>query len=240
MRKEVLTAPAPSGSSRLTWLDANRVFAAVGVVLIHSTADSSGGPYTAYPPAQRAVPAMLRGVAEFSGAEIFIVFSMFLLAFKLSKQDHRYGAVIWDQAKKLFVPYLAWSLVFAFFRLAKAHAFGYEGVILRELTSWKAWAGYVLLGSAQYHLHFIPTLFGVLLMYPLFRSAIRFPAMGAALLAGVFVLGSGEGWLWGHVHDPLLRDYLVRILKTCAYKQPRPRAAPVIPTAATPGAEPRG
>ncbi|MEY4511365.1 MAG: hypothetical protein RLZZ450_3487 [Pseudomonadota bacterium] len=202
---------------RLGWLDANRVLAAVGVVLIHSTTDTAGQPFASEPVDERFMPAILRLLSELSGSEIFILFSMFLLAWKLSKAQHSYRHVVLEQAHRLFVPFLAWTVFYAFFRLLKASVFGYEDAIFSQLTTVQAWAGYVLLGSAQYHLHFIPTLFGIVLMYPLFQSAVRYPMFGATLVGSLYLLSSGEGWLWGNVKDPLTRDYLVRVLKIFCY-----------------------
>jgi surface polysaccharide O-acyltransferase-like enzyme len=202
---------------RLGWLDANRVLAAIGVVLIHSTTDTAGQPFSSEPPEERVLPAVLRLFSELSGSEIFILFSMFLLAWKLNKAPHSYRHVVFEQAHRLFVPFVAWSVFYAFFRLLKASVFGYEEAILAQLSTVQAWVGYMLLGGAQYHLHFIPTLFGIVLMYPLFQSAVRYPMFGATVIGALYLLSSGEGWMWGNVKDPLTRDYLVRALKTVCY-----------------------
>ena len=70
---------------RLTWFDANRVFAAMGVVLIHSTADFSGQAYPAATVGERVGPVILRSIAEFSGSEMFFLFSLFLMAMRVDR-----------------------------------------------------------------------------------------------------------------------------------------------------------
>ena len=208
---------APSTASRMTWLDANRALAALGVVLIHCTTDDAGQPFTASPVAERIGPAILRVVAELSGAELFLVFSLFLVAFKLDRRSLGYRMVIDDYAKRLLIPFLAWTLFFAFFRLLKANAFGYANAILGELGRWQSWVDYLLLGSAAYHLHFLPTLFALVLFFPVMLAAIRFPLAGLLLVPSLYVMDFVQDWLWGAVSDPLLRDCLVRAVRIFGY-----------------------
>ncbi len=70
---------------RLVWFDANRVCAAVGVVLIHCTTDFSGGVFPDATPQDRVVPVFLRSIAEFSGSEMFFFFSLKLSMVGLRK-----------------------------------------------------------------------------------------------------------------------------------------------------------
>jgi len=210
-------SPHPQGSGRLAWLDANRFLAALGVVLIHSTTDFGGQPFAASPPAERIGPALIRSVAELSGAEMFLVFSLFLIAFKLERRNLGYGATVGDQAKRLLIPFVVWTVFYAFFRLFKADTFGYGDAIMTEISQWPSWVGYLLLGSAQYHLHFLPTLFFIVLLYPAMLAAVRYPVAGLAIIPLIYVMDFVQGWLWGHVSDPMWRDYLVRAVKIVCY-----------------------
>ncbi len=209
--------PNPSAPSRMTWLDANRVSAAIGVILIHATSDVDGQPYTNLQPAQRAVPMVFRWLSEYSSAELFLVFSLFLLAFKLDRAPTSYGKTVSSQAERLLIPFAAWAVFYAFFRLFKASVFGYVPGVMHELSQWQNWVGYFLLGSSQYHLHFMPTLFALVLMYPLFIAAYRFPVTGFALVPLLFILDQVQGYVWGHFQEPMLRDYLLRIIKIITY-----------------------
>lgn len=213
-----MSSPGSASShSRMTWLDANRVFAALGVVLIHSTTDSAGQPFTGSPVAERIGPAVLRTVAELSGSELFLFFSLFLLAFKLERRNLGYGQTAGDQAKRLLIPFLAWTLFYAFFRLIKASEFGYASAIATELGRWQSWVQYFLLGSAEYQLHFLPTLFALVLFFPVMLAAVRFPLAGLALVPLLYAMDFIQGWMWGNIADPMLRDLLLRVVKILCY-----------------------
>jgi len=207
----------PSPAPRMGWLDANRVLAAVGVVLIHSTSNFSGDPFKTPDRLTNLGAALLRNLAELSGAEIFFVFSLFLLAHKLERRPMAYGAVIQHQARRLLLPFLAWTLFFAFFRLGKASAFGYTDAIWRALQDPSSWVKYLLLGSAQYHLHFIPTLFTLVLFYPCMRLARRYPALGLVLVPMLYVMDYAQRWAWGAVTDPFSREMLLQGMKNLGY-----------------------
>ena len=53
---------------RLAWADASRFLAAVGIVLIHASADTSGQPFTAYPVGER-VGGELEEVGQVEGGQ---------------------------------------------------------------------------------------------------------------------------------------------------------------------------
>jgi peptidoglycan/LPS O-acetylase OafA/YrhL len=202
----------------MTWLDAIRVFAALGVVLIHSTSDAGGQLYPNAQPAERAIPLILRWLSEYSGSEIFFVFSLFLLAFRLERRPTTYGQTVSSQAVRLLIPFVAWTVFYAFFRLFKASIFGYGPAILHEVSQVSSWVDYLLLGTAQYHLHFMPTLFALVLFYPVYMAAFRFPAAGFLVVPLLFILDAVQGYIWGHFYgDPRLRDYLLRGVKIITY-----------------------
>lgn len=204
-------------AERLTWIDACRVYAALGVVLIHCTTDSAGQPFASATPAERTGPAILRLVSELSGSELFFVFSLFLIAWKLDRRGMSYGHFTLDQARRLLIPFLAWTLFYAFFRLFKADAFNYAPAILAELGRWQSWANYILLGSAQYQLHFLPSLFFLGLLYPLMKPAVRFPMAGLFLIGALYIMNEVQSWIWGTLADPMSRDLLLRVVKILGY-----------------------
>ena len=63
-------------SGRFHWFDANRVCAAIGVVLIHSTTDFGGQPFAHADPEARLVPLILRSIGQLSGSEMFFFLSL--------------------------------------------------------------------------------------------------------------------------------------------------------------------
>lgn len=206
-----------SSKTRLLWFDANRVFAAMGVVLIHSTTDFSGQPFADAEPAARLIPVFLRSIGEFSGSEMFFMFSLFLMAMRVDRKMPGYGTAIGQQAKRLLVPFAFWTLFYVFFRLAKAEAFGYTPYIWDQIADLKNWAGYLILGKSQYHMHFLPTLFALFLFYPVMRVAMRYPMFGFAVLVTIGVMNSAQAFVWSTGIDPFYRDYIVRALKIFGY-----------------------
>ncbi|MDB6454760.1 acyltransferase [Falsirhodobacter sp. 20TX0035] len=215
--KDATTAAVGTVKPRLVWFDANRALAAVGVVLIHSTTDFSGGVFPNADPAERFVPVFLRSLAELSGSEMFFTFSLFLMAFKLDRRRPAYGEAIREQARRLLVPFAVWTLFYAFFRLIKATEFGYPQAIWAQLADPEKWLGYFVLGEAQYHMHFLPTLFLLFLFFPLMRLGQRFPLFGLVIIATLGVMQYAQGWIWGLGLEPDLRDYIIRTTKVLGY-----------------------
>ena len=205
------------GKPRLLWFDANRVFAAMGVVLIHSSTDFAGQPFANADPDARLLPIFFRSLGEFSGSEMFFMFSLFLMAMRVDKKMPAYGTAIGQQAKRLLVPFVFWVIFYAFFRMIKADAFGYAPYMWDQITDAKSWVGYFILGKSQYHMHFLPTLFALFLFYPVMRIATRYPVMGFTVLLTLGVMNSAQAFVWGLDLDPALRDYVIRALKVFGY-----------------------
>ncbi|MCF2869860.1 acyltransferase [Octadecabacter sp. G9-8] len=206
-----------SSKPRLVWFDANRVFAAFGVVLIHSSTDFDGQAFPDAAQGDRFVPVFLRSIGEFSGSEMFFMFSLFLMAMRVDKKMPTYGSAIATQAQRLLVPFVFWAVFYAFFRLLKADTFDYAPDIWDQLGQAQSWIGYLILGQSQYHMHFLPTLFALFLFYPVMRSATRFPILGLTVVITIGVMNNAQGFLWALEIDPVLRDYLVRALKVLGY-----------------------
>ncbi|MGJ8597557.1 acyltransferase [Sulfitobacter sp.] len=206
-----------AGKPRLLWFDANRVFAAIGVVLIHSSTDFAGQPFAQAEPAERLLPVFFRSLGEFSGSEMFFMFSLFLMAMRVDKKMPDYGIAIGQQAQRLLVPFVFWTVFYIFFRLVKAEAFGYAPYIWDQITDAKNWAGYLILGKSQYHMHFLPTLFALFLFYPAMRVAMRYPLFGFVILVTLGVMNNAQAFVWSLDLDPGLRDYVIRALKIFGY-----------------------
>lgn len=202
---------------RMVWFDANRVFAAMGVVLIHSSTDFGGQPFAEAASPDRILPVFLRSIGEFSGSEMFFLFSLFLMAMRVDKHLPSYGSAIGTQAKRLLIPFAFWVIFYAFFRLIKADAFNYAPYIWEQLSQPSNWLGYFILGNSQYHMHFLPTLFALFLFFPLMRIATRYPVMGLTLFVTLGVMNSVQGFVWTLDIEPDLRAYLIRALKVFGY-----------------------
>lgn len=202
---------------RLVWFDANRVCAAFGVVLIHSTTDFGGQPFKDFSEGERIIPVALRSFAEFSGSEMFFLFSLFLMAMRVNKKMPTYSTAIAQQAERLLVPFAFWTVFYAFFRLVKADAFGYTPYVLNQLADVKQWVSYFLLGRSQYHMHFLPTLFALFMFYPVMRLATRYPMLGLTVFATLGAMNSAQGYIWSLDMDPLMREYVIRLIKIFGY-----------------------
>lgn len=204
--------------NRHTWLDANRSLAALGIVMIHATTDAGGGAFAAADPEQRVIPVLLRQVAEISSTELFMLFSLFLIAQKLARDPSiPYRELVATQARRLLVPFLAWTAFYAVFRLVKATAFGYEPAILAQLTDAGWWMRAVLLGQSQYHMHFLPTLFALILAVPALRLANRWPLLGFGLIGCLIARQALDQAVWQTIADPELRAWAFRAIKVVTY-----------------------
>jgi surface polysaccharide O-acyltransferase-like enzyme len=197
--------------TRITALDMSRTFACLFVILEHATTDPHGKPFPEADMLEKLLPIAGRVISNVARSEFFFVMSLFLLAVSLERFVGSYGEHVVKQAKRLLLPFLVWTLVYVFFRLYKAGAFGYEQAILDQIflygEIWKqrpetwlglpgfllshpaalvpdpaSWYKYLALGKSQYHMHFLPMLFLLTLFYPLYRLAITHPWLGLMVI----------------------------------------------------------
>lgn len=204
-------------SSRMVWLDCLRLIAGVSIVGLHASSDISGQPFPDYPASERIFPVLFRAVVYTARTELFIIISLFLLVMSLDKRPRSYGETIKVQARRLLLPFVFWVMFFAFYRLIKASYFGYQDAILQELVNPFQWLSYFVLGSVQYHMHFLPTLFGLVLMYPLYLIAIDKPVIGLVVLLSLFAKREVDLWIWANFRDMGGFEYLVRGVKLVTY-----------------------
>jgi surface polysaccharide O-acyltransferase-like enzyme len=202
---------------RMNWLDAARIAAAFCIIAIHSTTDLSGQPFPDVQAGERLFTVLFRTTAELASTEYFILVSLFLLAFKLERKPAGYADTMKLQARRLLVPFAFWTVFYAFFKLFKAYHFGYMDSIVAGLSDPFTWLDYFLLGSSQYHMHFLPTLFALILFHPLYKLASRYPLLGLVLLPLLFLRDYLAGWLWGNVADRDVLEYLARMVKILSY-----------------------
>ena len=171
------TTPVPP-KNRMVWLDCLRLIAGVSMVGLHASSDTSGQPFSDFEVGERVFPVLFRAMVYTARTELFLIISLFLLTMSLDKRSRGYGATIKEQARRLLLPFAFWVVFFAFYRLMKASHFGYQDAIWQQLADPFQWLNYFMLGSVQYHMHFLPTLFGLVLMYPLYRIAVDRPMIG--------------------------------------------------------------
>jgi len=208
---------AVAAGERLAWVDALKGAAILGVIGIHVTADPAGLPFPAHPPAER-VPALV-GRAIFTGLnyQVFIIASFYLLARWLERRGQSYRQVLHDRVARILPPLVFWSLAFLAIRHAKALSFGYHEAYRRELASAASWLSYALLGSAQYHLHFLSLLLCLAFLYPLFRPAAKRPVLGLLLVVTLALWPLLDTLVHEQVSSPEFRQYALRATKILAY-----------------------
>jgi len=204
-------------NNNLHWLDALNGIGILGVIAIHVTADPAGLPFVGFSPDQRVAPAVLRALVSGLNYPIFIIASFFLLAHTLDMKTKSYAEVLRARARRLLPPFLIWSVAFLVLRFAKAYAFGYEEGYRREIASPDSWLGYLLLGNAQYHLHLLPLLFCMTLVYPLFLAARRNPRLALLLPVTLVVWPFIDTFVYQHIAAPEWRQYVLRVTKILAY-----------------------
>lgn len=187
------------------------------MVGLHATADASGQPFASYDPIERAGPLILRAFVYTARTELFLVISVFLLLLALESRPKNYAQVIRIQAKRLLLPFGFWVVFYAFFNLLKATQFGYSSAIWQEIRSPQAWLGYFLLGDVKYHMHFIPTLFAMLLFFPIFKVGLRHPWSGFVVVLCLLCKREADVYLWSNYVQHGWFDFALRAAKICTY-----------------------
>ena len=202
---------------RMTWLDSLRLWAGVSMVGLHASSDINGQPFPEYSEIERVGPILFRALVYTARTELFLIISLFLLVMSLDRRWRSYKVTIQEQFRRLMVPFAFWVVFFAFYRLIKANYFGYSDNIWRELSDPIEWLSYFVLGSVQYHMHFLPTLFGTVLIFPLYQCAIKKPWLGLVIFACLFTKREIDLWIWVQFSDFNWFDYLLRFVKIFTY-----------------------
>jgi len=187
------------------------------MVGLHATADPNGQPWPEYDVADRVVPAIIRTTLYIARTELFIIISLFLLLLALDRRPRNYQTTMLEQSRRLLVPFVFWTVFYAFYGLIKADAFGYFDAAWGQITTPINWIGFFLLGDVKYHMHFIPTLFGVVLMYPLFRLAQQYPVLGLGIVVCLVVKRELDAFVFSEFWGTEVLSYLVRGTKIVTY-----------------------
>lgn len=202
---------------RMVWIDALRLAAGVSMVILHASADPRGAPWVDYAQAERVFPIILRTIAYSARTELFIIISVFLLLLSLEQRPRSYPAVVGQQLRRLMIPFVFWVLFYAVYNLLKANAFGYLPAQLEALYSPSAWIGFLVLGDVKYHMHFLPTLFCIVVFYPLFEQARKTPILAFAILACLMAKREIDLFVWSEFQGSEILPFLVRAVKVTTY-----------------------
>lgn len=202
---------------RMHWLDGARLAAAFCIIGIHSSSDQFGQAFSAALPGERVFPVMLRTVSEMASTEYFILVSLFLLAVRMDRKELPYLANVKQQVRRLLVPFVIWTVFYAFFRLYKAHYLNYTDSMWAEITQLDSWVYYFTLGWSNYHMHFLPTLFVLILFYPLYRLASHAPVLGLIVVPLIFLNQMFGNFIWAHLTDIMIIESWMRVVKLLTY-----------------------
>jgi membrane-bound acyltransferase YfiQ involved in biofilm formation len=66
-------------------------------------------------------------------------------------------------------------------------------------------------------MHFLPTLFGMVLLYPICLIAIEKPWVGGVVLLCLFTKREADIWLWSHTDIIPASEYFIRLVKIATY-----------------------
>lgn len=203
--------------TREDWIDGLRIMAGLSMVGLHATVDVHGNPFP-QADADARLPAMvLRMLFYTARTEVFILLSLFLLILSLDRRPRGYRTTLSEHVRRLLPPFLFWTLFYSVFNLMKASHFGYASAVWNELANPASWIGYLFLGDVKYHMHFLPTLLGVLVAYPMFVIAIRYPILGLGLIGFIYLRWQLGQWAYSQFWDHALLPFVVRTIKIISY-----------------------
>ena len=206
-----------SPAGRQIWIDGLRLFAGISMIGLHVTADAHGQPYPDSTQSERVVPMLLRAVLYTARTELFLIISLLLLLMALARRPRPYTTVVGVQIRRLLVPFLFWTVFYAAYSLLKAEAFGYGQWARDRLADPAAWTRFLLLGDVKYHMHFLPTLFALVLFFPLFRAAEKHPLLGLSILPCLWAKQVLDGQIHMHLWQADTLSYALRAAKIGTY-----------------------
>lgn len=184
IKENILTTTNPIIQTKVRYdeLDAFRLFAAICVVIIHITA-SAMVKFQTGSSLQYAITA-INGLALFA-VPAFIAISGLTIHLSYLKKTLKLTEFFKKRMLTLAVPYVLWTLIYYFDQLHFSQA----------VFSLKAFLMHLLLGTAFYHLYFMPIIFQFYLLYPLFNwlSKKVKPSILLMLSLVLFVLYIGNG-----------------------------------------------
>lgn len=202
---------------RKNWLDALRLVAGLSMVGLHASSDAQGQPYPNAEISEKLLPLFVRTILYTARTELFILISAFLLILALQNRPRSYGKTIRQQGRRLLIPFFFWSIFYAFWSLLKAQHFGYLPSMLDNIRIPATWFEFLLLGSSKYHMHFLPTLFAILLFYPLFRFSVDRPWLGLTIIAALAFKREADTYIWSNLQNNPAFPYILQCVKIVSY-----------------------
>lgn len=145
-------------SNYLFSIDALRVIAILAVIMIHITTKTLA---TLHIDVASAPVSLFLNQASRFAVPLFFLISGFVL--ELNNRNLSYVDFFKKRASRIFIPFLFWSTIYFVY----ANGYSLSGLLsLKFLTS-------ILLGTASYHLYFIPTLIIFYLAFPFLHKTLK-------------------------------------------------------------------
>lgn len=194
-----------------------RLLAGVSMIVMHASFGPDGGPYANYTPSERVFPLTVHTLAYLARTELFVIISLFLLTMSLDRRPRGYVETIATQAKRLLIPFVFWAFFYIAWNIFKGYQMGYGHWLVRDLGLLEPWLSWMLLGDMKATMHFLPTLFAVVLFYPLFRYAVRYPILGLLIIVTMMARFEVNSWIFGNISDPVHKQWLLRGTRILSY-----------------------
>lgn len=167
----------PKLKSRLAFLDSYRLLAIVMVIGIHSFA------YVDLAPATESV---LRFLVQAIAVQVFFLVDGFLFAGKQVHQTHiHFWPYIGKSARRLLLPWLIFSLIYAAFRYTVEAAGWVDDRLIYGLPATRS-LGHLYASIIAPQLYFLPSLFLIRCLAPLTRRLVMWPIQVPALCLAVY------------------------------------------------------
>jgi fucose 4-O-acetylase-like acetyltransferase len=190
---------------RLPGADVLRVAALFSIVLFHIVLEDAQFARAAATPVN-SYDALLVISTIFDNRTLAIVSFLLLL----TRDDNlSYGATIARRARRLLVPYFAWTSIYPFLDLGLAAARGQSHAYLARISDVAFWLSGYFLAATTPHLHFLPTLFLLTLIFPFYRRDMPLAVVIALLAAASAVRVLVEFIVIGDKFAPTIRDFAV-------------------------------
>jgi surface polysaccharide O-acyltransferase-like enzyme len=186
-------SPAPVTHSRNELIDVVRLIAAAGIIFIHAArsdffAGNADGSRD------------LRNIFRFA-VPFYLFASFYYQSSSFRRNPHRsLGQFLLGRFNRLYVPFLAWSVIYLLARDLKRVFLDHAGLV--PLTPGLLWKG------VEYHLWFLPFLFAFSVVLALIRALIlrhdprlRFPLIALAIAAGIVFAQLPMPAHWDEVFD---------------------------------------
>ena len=205
-------------SDRMVCLDNPQLVSGVSIVGFHAIFDFNGQPFPVFEIAKHVASMLFHCVTYVARIELFLRTSLFLLRLSPGRQPSSYKDSILEQSKRLLVSFLFGIVFYTFCRLIKANVFGYESATWSELTTLWQWTRVLLLGAVCDLLHFLPILFSVILLFPLYQFSLRNPWLCFIVFLCLPVKHEADIWIWVRLQLMGRFPFFLRCVKifTCA------------------------